>query len=112
MAGRDVWRTGVDILSVDFVGEEIEVVFLYQVAYLVHLAACVKIARGVVRVANHYRTGALVDQFLELFDLRKRETFVYRGGNGAYLCPCRDGKSHVVGVCRLGNDAFVARVQA
>ena len=111
MAGRDVGRTRVDVLTIDLVGEEIEVVLLHDVAYLVHLAAGVEVARGVVGVTYQDGLGAFVDELLELLHLGQRETFLNGGCHGADDRPCRDGKGHVVGVCGFGHDDFVSRVQ-
>ena len=112
MACADIGRAGVDIFAVHLVGEEIQVIFLHQVTYLVHLATGVEITRGVVGVANHDGAGALVDQLLEFLHLGQRETLVDGGGDGAYLRAGADGEGHVVGVSGLGHDNLVAGVQA
>ena len=69
MAGRDIGRSCVDILTIHLVGEEIQVVFLHEVADLVHLTTGIEIACGVVGIADHDSTGALVDQLLKLLHL-------------------------------------------
>ena len=53
----------------------------------------------------------LVDKLLKLLHLRQRETLLNCGCDGTYLCASRNGESHIVGVCRLRNDDFVARVK-
>ena len=112
VAGADVWRTRIDVFAIHLVREQIQVVLLYQIANLVHLAACVQIARRVVRVANHDGACAVVDELLKLLYLRQRETLLDGRCNGANLCSCRDSKRHVVGVGRLRHDDFVARIEA
>ena len=112
VAGRDVGRTGVDVFAVDLIGKQVEVVFLHQVAYLVHLPAGVEIARRVVGVAYHNGPRVLVDEFLKLLHLGQRKALVDGGGDGADARAGTDGKGHIVGVSRFGNDDFVSRVQA
>ena len=112
MAGADVRAARVDELAIDLVAEQIEVVLLHEVAYLVHFAACIEVARGVVRVADEDGSRLFVDEFLELLDLGQREAFVDGGRDGADDGACRDGERHVVGVGGLRHDDFVAGVQA
>ncbi len=111
MASRDVRRAGVDVFAVYLVGEEIQVVLLHEVAYLVHLATCVQIARRVVGVADEDGTGVLVDKLLKLLHLRQRESLLNGSGYGANLGSCRDGKRHVVGIGWLRDDNLVARIE-
>ena len=89
MASRDIGRACVDIFAIHLIAEQIEVVFLHEVANLVHLTASVEVAGWVVGVANHDGTSALVDELLEF----------------------RNGKSHIVGVSGFGDDDFITRVQ-
>ena len=112
MACRDVWRACVDEFPVYFVGEEIEVVLLDDVAELVHFAARVEISCRVVRVADEDGFGALCDEFLEFFYWRECETGVNGGGDCLDDCTCRHCESHVVCVCWLRNDDLVAWVEA
>ena len=111
MTRRDIRRTGVDIFTINLIREKIEVVFLHEVTNLVHLTACIEITRRIVRVTYHDCTCTRIDKFLKLLYLRKRETLVYCRSNSTDLCSCRNGKSHVVGVCRLWNDNLVTRVK-
>ena len=111
MARADIRRTGVDIFAIDLVGEEVKVVLLHEVAYLVHLAAGVEIARGVVGIADHDGTCAVVDELLKLLHLWQREAFLYSSSYGTYARARGDGKRHVVGVGWLGDDNLVARVK-
>ncbi len=70
MEGRYVWRSGVAEFAVNLVGIEEQVVALYEVAQLLHLAACIKIACGVVRVADKNPFGAFSYEFFKLLDRR------------------------------------------
>ena len=112
MAGRDVRRTCIDELAVNLVGEEIQIVFLYKVANLIHLSASVEITRRIVRVADEDGACTLVYQLLKLIYLRKAEALVDSRCNGAYHRSGRDGKRHVVGICWLWHDNLVARIKA
>ncbi len=112
MAGGDVGRTCVDVFAIHLVGEQVEVVFLHQVADLLHLAPRIEIARRVVRVADHDGPCAVVDEFLEFLHLGQRETLLNGGGYRADFRSGRDGKGHVVGVGRFWHDDFVAGVEA
>ena len=112
MAGADVGRARIDKLAVHLVGKEVEVVFLHQVAYAVHLLARVEIARGVVGVADEDSLRALVDEFLKLLHLRQAEPLVDSGGDGPDDGTGRDGERHIVGVGGLGDDDLVAGVEA
>lgn len=112
VACADVGGAGVDELAIDLVGEKVEVVFLHEVAYLVHLAARVEVARGIVGVADEYGSGVLVDEGLKLLHLGQREAFLDGGGNGANLGSRADGKGHVVGIGGFGHDNLIAGVEA
>lgn len=112
VACRDVGRAGVDEFAVDFVGKEIEVVFFDHAAYLLHLAAGVEVAGGIVGVADKYCACARVDEFFEFFDGGQRESVFDGGCDGAYHGSCRDGEGHIVGVGRLRHNDFVAGVEA
>ena len=112
MAGRDVGRSRVDVLAIHLVGEKIKVVFLHQVANLVHLASGVEIARGVVGIANQYGPCSVVDQLFELLHFGQRETLLDGGGNGSDFGTGRDGKRHVVGIGRLGHYNLIAGIEA
>ena len=112
MAGGDIGRPRVDVFAVHLIGEEVQVVFLHQVAYLLHLAPRIEIARRVVRVADHDGACAVVDEFLEFLHLRQREALLNGGGYRADFRSSRDGEGHVVGVSRFGHDDFIARIEA
>ena len=112
MAGRDVGRPRVDEFAVDLVREEEEVVALHQVADAVHLLARVEVSGGVVGVANQDAARALVDEPLEFGDVGQRKALLDGRNDGADDRTGRDGKGHVVGIGRLGDDDFVARVEA
>ena len=111
MHGADVGRAGVDVLTINLVGEEVEVVLLDQVAYLVHLAAGIEITCGVVGVADKYGAGTLVDEFLEPLDTGQCKSFLYGGGDGADGGTCRHSKGHIVGIGGLGDDNLVAGIE-
>ena len=112
MASRNIRRASVDVLTIHLVGEEIQVVFLHQVANLVHFAACVQVASWVVGVTYHYSACALINQLLEFLYLGERETLLDGSGNSADFGSCRNGKGHIVGVSRLWYDNLIARIQA
>ena len=111
MAGADIGTSCIDKFTIDLVGEEIQVVFLHQITYLVHLTARVEVARGIVGIADEDSACTLVDELFELLHLRQREAFFYSGGDGTNDCSCRDGKCHIVGIGRFGHDNLVARIQ-
>ena len=108
----DVRRTRVDEFAVHLVGEEVQGVFLHEVPDPVHLLLGVQVARRVVGVADQDRLRALVDQFLEFLDLRQAEALLDRRHDRADHGARGHGERHVVGVRRLRDDDFVARVQA
>ena len=112
MEGRDIGCAGIAELPVDLVGEEEEVIFLDQVAYLQHLFHRIEVARGVVGIADEDAFGAGGNQFLELLDRGEREAVVYARRHGDDLGTGRDGEGHIVGIGRLGHDNLVAGVEA
>ena len=112
MACRDIWRTCINIFTIHFIGEKIQIVFLYKVTNLIHFTTSIEITRRIVRITNQDGLGAFIDQFLEFFHLRKRETFFDGSGNGTDYRSRRNGKSHVVGIRRFRHDDFVTRIQA
>ena len=67
VASRYVWRAGIDEFTINLVGEKVQIVFLYQVTYAVHLIACVKVAGRVIRVAYKDTPGAFIYKLLEAF---------------------------------------------
>ena len=108
----DIRTACIDILTVNLIREEIEVVLLHQVTYLIHLSAGIEIARRVVWITDQDGTCALIDKLLKLLYLRQGETFFYRCGNGTDLGTRRDGKRHIVSVSWFWYDNLVARVEA
>ena len=110
--GRNIGRARVAELAVNLVGEQVEVVLLDQVAYLVHFLAGVQVTGRVVRVANQYALGARRNQGLETLHGRQGETVLnarhdrFDNRAGGY------GKGRVVGICRLRHNDFIARVKA
>ena len=112
MAGRDIGRTRINKFTVHLVREEEQIVLLHKVANLVHFTACIEVTRRIVGIANQNSTRALVNQLLELLYLGQRETLFDGRGNGAYLGSGRDGKRHIIGIGRLGNNDFIPRIEA
>ena len=112
MAGRDIRRTRINKLTIHFIGEEEQIVLLHKVTYLVHFATGIKITCRIIRITDQDSPGALVNQLFKLFYFRKRKTFFYGSGNGAYLSTGRDGKRHIVSVSRFGNNNLVTRIEA
>ena len=78
---------------------------------MVHFAACVEIARGVIGVTDEDGACVFVDERLKLFDFGERESLFDGGGDGSDACTGRDGKRHVVGVGRLRHNDFIAGIQ-
>ena len=111
MARRDVGRTRIDEFAVDLVREEEQVVFLDQIADLVHLPPRIEVTRRVVGVADQDAARAFVDQFLELLDRGQREAVLDRRYHRADHRSGRDREGHVVGIGRFGDDDLVARVE-
>ena len=112
MTRRNIRRSRIYELSVNLVREEEQIVLLHHVADAVHLLARIEVTRRVVRVADQYTARTLVYQLLELLDLRQGKALLYRRRDGTDDSARRNGKSHVVGIGRLGNDDLVAGVQA
>ena len=110
--GRDIGAARVDELTIHLVAEQVEVIFLHQVAYLVHLLLRVEVSRRVVGVANQYCLRALVDKFLKLLHLGQAEPLVDSRSDGAYHRSRRDGETHIVGVGGLRHYYLVAGVKA
>ena len=112
MTGRDIRRAGINKFTIYFVREEEEVVLLHQVTDLIHFPTCIQITGRVVRITNQDSLGTFIDQFLEFLYFRQGETFFNGRCNRTDLCSGRDGKCHVVGVCRFRNNDFISRIQA
>ena len=110
MAGRDVRRPGIDELPVYLVRKQVQVIFLHQVADLVHLAARVQIPGRIVRIANEYGFRFLVYQRFEILNIRQRISVAYIGFDGFYLHTGLHGKRYIVGICRLGYNNVVTRI--
>ena len=109
--GAEVGRACVHILAVHLVAEEVEVIFLHQVAQLHELLLGIYRAGGVVGVAYHDGPCLGRDELLKLLDARQAETVFDLGGDGAHHAAHTLGKGHIVGIHRLGDDHLVARVQ-
>ena len=99
-------------LTIHLVADEVEVVFLHQVAQLQELLVAVECSGGVVGVANHDCAGAVGDKLLKLLNRWQCIAVLNLGGDGAHLHAHLVGKAHIVGIHGFGNDEFVARVEA
>ena len=111
MASTDVRAAGIDELAINLVAEQIKVILLDEIAYLIHFATGVEVARRVVGVTDKYGTRLFVDKFLELLDLRQGEAFLDGCSDGSDDGTSRDGKRHVVCVCRFRHNYLVAGIQ-
>ena len=111
MTSADVRAAGIDKLAINLVAEQVKVVLLDQVAYLIHFATGVEVARRVVRITDKDGTRLFVDELLELLDFRQGEALLDGSRDGSDDGTSRDGKRHVVCVRRLRHDYLVARVQ-
>jgi len=109
---RDIGRAGVAEFAIDLVGEKEEVVFLDQVAELVHFFLRIEITRRVVGIADEDSLRAGRDKRFELLERRQRETFFNRRRNRLDNRAAGDGEGHVVGVGRFGDNQFVSGVEA
>ena len=72
----------------------------------------VEVTRGVVGVADHDGTRIGRDNLLELLDGRQGEARLDVAGDGDNLGVAELGEGVVIGVIRLGDDDFVARIEA
>ena len=72
----------------------------------------IKITRGIVGVANHDGLGVGCNGFFKVLDRRQSKTSLDVAGNSDNLGITQLGEGIVVGVIRLWNDDFVARVEA
>ena len=111
MAGRDVGRTRIDKLTIHLVREEVEVVLLHEVTYLIHLTTCIKVSRRVIGITYHDGLGALVDEFLKTLYLRQAESLLDSGRYSTYHSTCRDSKRLIVGIEGVGHDNLIARIE-
>ena len=112
MESRNVRRTCVDKLAIHLIREQIKVIFLHQIADLIHLLAGIQIAGRVVRITDKYSLRALSDQLLELLHRRKGKTGLDGRRNGLDHSTRRHSKGHIIGICRLRDDDFITRIQA
>ena len=84
---------------------------LHHVSDLVHLLWSIEASGGVVRVADEYSLGLLVDEFFEFLHCRQCESVFNLSGYRAHLDSCRDGEAEIVGIERFGENYLVARVE-
>ena len=112
MASRNIRGTGIDKLTVHFVGEKEKIILLHQVTDLVHLTSGIQIAGRIIRITDQDTLGTFVDQLFKFLYFRKREPLLNCRSNGAYFSSGRNGKSHIVGVSRFGNNDLVSRIKA
>ena len=99
-------------LAVHLVGKEIEVIFLDQSGNLEELLVGVEVTCGVVGVANHNGLGTRGDDLFEFFDWRQGKACLDVAGDGDNLGVAQLGEGVVVGIVRLRDDDFVARIEA
>ena len=111
MAGRDIRRTGIYKFTIYFIGEKEQIVLLYKVTNLIHFTTCIQITGRIVWVTNKNRFRTLIDQFFEFLHFRQRKPFFNGRGNRTDLCSSRNGKCHIIGVCRFRNYDFITRIQ-
>ena len=112
MHGRNIRRARVNELAIHLVGEQVQMVFLDQISNPVHLLLRVKITRGIIRIADQNRLGPFVNQFLELLNLGQAKALLDGRDDRPNHRTRGDRERHVVRVGRLGDDDFIARVQA
>ena len=98
VAGGDIRRLGIDELTVHLVGDEIEVVFLDEVANLTHLLFRIEVSRRVIGVANQNRARLRRNLLLEFLHRWQFETVLDIRLDGLDDRSGRDGKRHVVGI--------------
>ena len=110
--GGDIGLVRIAELPIDFVGEEVQVVFLDDVAEAIELFLRVEIARGVVRVADEDRPGPGGDDFFERLDVRKGEVVLDGGSDGEYVEAGLGREGQVVRVAGFNHDDLVARIHA
>ena len=111
MTSADVRAARIDELAIDLVAEQVEVVLLDEVAYLIHFATGVEVACGVVRIADEDGSRLFVDELFELLDFRQGEALLDGCRDGSDDGTSRDGKRHVVRVGRFRHNYLVARIQ-
>ena len=111
MAGRDIRGTGINKFTIYFIRKEEEVILLHQIPNLIHFTTGIQISCRIIRVANQNRFGTFVDQFFEFLHFRQRKPFFNGRGNRTDLCSSRNGKCHIIGVCRFRNYDFITRIQ-
>ena len=111
MAGRDIRRLGVDKLTIDLIGDQIEVVFLHQIAYLPHLLFGIEIARRVIGVTDEDSSGLRRDLFLKLLYRRQLKAVLDVRLHGFDHSSAGDSKRHIVRVTRVGHNDLIARIQ-
>ena len=112
MEGGNIRHSGVYEFPVNLVAEEEEPVLLHYVAQALHLLSGVEVARRVVGVADEYGLGARGDLRLELLHGRKTETVLDSGLHALDYGSHGNRKGHIVGVERVGDYDFVARIEA
>ena len=110
--GGDIRLVRIAELAIDLVGEEVQIVFLNDVAESVELFLRIEIARGVVRVADEDGPGLGGDDLLERLDVRKGEVVLDAGGDGEHVETGLCGEGQVVRVAGFHHDDLVARVHA
>ncbi len=82
MERRNVGSACVAEFTVNFVGKQKQVVFLYNIPDLVHLLLGIEISGRVIGVADKYAFGLFCNEFLEFFNRGEGEAFIYVGGHG------------------------------
>ena len=99
-------------LAIHLISKKIQVVFLDQSSHLQQFLVGIKITRRVVGVANHDGLGARRDDLLKFLDGRQGKARLDVAGNGDNLGIAQLGEGVIIGVVRLWDDDFVARVKA
>ena len=112
MASRDIRRFGIDELAIDLIGDQVQVVFLHQIADLAHLLLGIEIARRVIGVADQDCARLRRNLLLKLLHRRQLEPVLDIRLDGFDDSTCRDRKCHIVGVRRVGHNDLVARIEA
>ena len=112
MESRNIRGSTVAEFTVNLVTKQVEVVFLYQVANLVHLVAAIEVTCRVVRIADQNTFGFRGNHFLNLLDVWQVETF-FNGRNYGF-----DGRStgnckcSIVGIGRFWNNNHESEVNS
>ena len=104
--------SGIAELSVNFIGEEVEIMLLHHIPDFIELLIGIDGTGGIIGITDENSFGGRSDPFFKLFDGRQPESLFNRTGKADDPRPGGFGEGHIIGVGRFRENHLIARIES